>query len=310
MAVRRGSARGNHAGSGDSGGGMVARRQLAELLREARERANIRQEDAARYIDRDPSTLHKIETAQPGVRIKPKQDVEDLCGLYGVTDPKTIDSLKALAEATRVKGPFQPYRDVISSNEFDLYLNYEREASSMLAYESDLVLGLLQTEAYIRELTRVPSGGGEPRDKDEVDKRVQLRLKRQNVLTRKQNPLEVDLVLAETVLRRPIGSAQLMADQLRHINTMGELSNITIRIVPYGAGLHQGVISGQFMILGFADDYPSIAYSDAFVGDSFYKEEEAIAKYQAAFEDIRTKAMDPKQSRERIEQAAKELEGL
>lgn len=289
----------------DGSGSMAARRRLGRILTQIRESKHITQEAAAAYIERVPSTLWKLESGKSGVRIKVKQDILGLCELYGVDD-ETRDGLVALAQATRVKGWFQPYLDVMPA-EFDMYLGYEADATSMRVYETDLVPGLLQTEDYARALTTLPGPDGQPRDTAEVDKRTKLRLERQSVLTRERKPLKLDVILAESLLHRPIGSTQIMTAQLRHITELGQLPNISVRVAPYAAGLHIGIATGPFILLRFPGGEPPVAYVDAFLGGIYFKEDDETDRYDEAFTEISGSALNTQRSRALIEQAAKEL---
>ena len=289
--------------SNGTGGAMPARRQLARFLRQARTTAGYTQEDAAVHIELSLSTMHRIEAAKGG-HLK-RAEIASLCTLYGVTDTDIIENLKSLAAAAKVKGPYQPYRDVVTG-EFDMYLGLEGEACELLTYENEFVPGLLQTEAYARAVIRDPGTGSE-RDEAEIDKRVSLRLERQNVLRRRPNPLKMEVLLSETVLRRPMGGAHVMVEQLRHINEVGRLPNVSVRVVPLLPYTHRGLFTGQFIILRFPDGEPPIAYSDGFLGDSYFKDEDEIVRYEGAFADISKHALSRAKSRAFIEEVAKEL---
>lgn len=291
--------------SNGTGGAMPARRQLARFLRHSRTAAGYTQEQAAEHIELSLSTMQRIEAAKGG-HLK-RAEIASLCTLYGVTDADTIDNLKALAAAAKARGPYQPYRDVVTA-EFDMYLGLEGEASELLSYENEFIPGLLQTEQYARSIIRIPAMGYE-RDDAEVDKRVRLRLERQRVLHRTSHPLKLNVLLSDTALRRPVGGVRVIADQLRHINKVGALPNVSVRVVPLTPHPHLGLQTGQFIILRFPDGEPPIAYRDGFLGDSYLKEEDEIARYEEAFDDIARHALSLAKSRTLIDRAAKELTG-
>jgi DNA-binding XRE family transcriptional regulator len=305
--VNKRTTRSNH-GAGDDDefvGAAWARRKVGAMLRKLREDAKLTQEEAGEHIERHVTTMHKIENGLTGVRLKPKTDIQRLGDLYGASQD-TIDTMISLAEGTRVKGPFQPYSDVISS-EFDLYLNLEGDASEITSYESEQVPGLLQTANYARVLMSIPGKDGRPRSNAEVAKRVELRMERQNVLTRKPDPLKFSVVLSELVLRRPVGSTEVMAEQLNHLIEVSKLPNVSVRVVRFDAGLHLGYITGQFIVLRFPGDGPPIAYSDAFLGGNYFKRPKEIARHDEAFADISKHALSETESRAFINQVVKEL---
>lgn len=291
----------------DGSGAMAARRRLGRLMTELREAADVTVEEAAEFIERAPSTMWRLEAGQSGVRIRPQGDVGRLCDLYKV-DGETREGLLALVEATKVKGWFQPYSDVLPPK-FDMYLGLEGTCDTLCTYESERVPGLLQTEGYARAIMSMPRPGRVP-DQATIERRVQVRLRRQEVLTRKDpRPPQVDVVLNEAVLRRPIGGAEVMAEQLRHINRLAELRNLSLRVLPFAAGLQHGLITGQFVILRFsnAEEEPPRVFVDGFMGDLWFDEPDEIAQYDAAFSGIRESSLDDQASRDVIEQLAKEL---
>lgn len=291
-------------GAPDGSGSMAARRRLGRLLTELREAKGITQEAAAEFIERVPSTLYKMETGKPGVRFRLKQDIHGLCELYEV-DAATRDGLVQLAEATKVKGWYQPYHDLLVQTNFDSYIGLEQDASELDTYKTQLVDGLLQTERYARALVSIPDT--RERDAEEIDRRVQLRLRRQEILTR-SIPVRLDAVLSEAVLRQMIGGPEVMAEQLRHLAAVGERPNVSIRVLPFASGLHDGHVSNDFTILRFPDGIePPMVYSDVLLGALWYEEPKEITRFSRAFTDISDHALDEKASRDLIHQAAKEL---
>lgn len=289
--------------NGESVGAAWARRKVGNLLRELREQAGVTQEDAAAFIERHVTTLYKIENGLPGVKLRPKGDIDGLVELYAA-DEATHRRLTELLALTRLKGPFTRYRDVVSP-EFDLYLGLEGSATELVSYEPDLVPGLLQTEAYASAITSLPGGDGRSRPPTEVAKRVALRRSRQSVLTRATDPLRLDVVLSETVLRRPVGGPRVLADQLAHIVAMTELPTVSVRVVRFAAGLHLGYTTGQFIVLRFPEDQP-IAYCDGFLGDNYFNKPQEVARYDEAFADISKHALNAADSRAFIGQITKE----
>jgi DNA-binding XRE family transcriptional regulator len=285
---------------------MAARRRLGRLLSELRVAKGITQDVAAEFIERVPSTLYRTEAGKPGVRIRIKQDILGLCEFYEA-DPATRDGLVKLAEATRVKGWYQPYNDLLVPTNFDSYIGLEQDATELDTYKTQLVPGLLQTEQYARALVSVPDTS--ERDDAEIDRRVRLRLGRQRILTRPR-PVRLSVVLSEAVLRQMVGGPEVMADQLRHLALTGELPNVAIRVLPLAAGLHDGLISNDFAILRFADgnELPMV-YSDVLLGGLWFEEPREIKRFGQAFADITDHALGEQASRDLIDQMAKELTG-
>jgi Domain of unknown function (DUF5753) len=124
-------------------------------------------------------------------------------------------------------------------------IGLESEAESVRWYSPMLVPGLLQTEWYAREVIRsglliAPPG--------EIERRVQVKMTRQRVLTR-DDPLRLAVILDEAALLRPVGGPEIMAEQLANLTAAAVRPNVTIQILPLTAGAHPAT-TGEFTILG------------------------------------------------------------
>ena len=305
-----GSTAGSRSGSSgpeDSAVSFAARRRLGRLLKELRENKGITVEQAYRHIDRSRPWFWRLEEGLAGISIKPNVDVGLLCDLYGVDDPEHRSGLMSLAADTRVKGWFQPYRTLLPP-QFDIYLGLESVAAEFLWYEAELVPGLLQTAEYAEEVMREEGGHDEPA----IAKLVALRLRRQEILTRRRPaPPLVNVVLNEAVVRRPVGGPTTMTGQLRHLTELGELPNVSLRIVPFTAGLHRGVVAGPFVVMQFSDkDDPPMVYVDGFTGVLLFKEAREISKFEGAFDEIRKCSLDDESSRELINKVIEEQQNV
>lgn len=143
-----------------------------------------------------------------------------------------------------------------------------------------------------------------------LDGRVRLRIERQTLLTRATDPPVVKVALAETVLRRPIGDHAVMAAQLAHLVYVSELPNLSIRIVPFSAGAHMGVVTGPFVILRFpvngdgVEMEPPTVYADGYTGGLYLDKAKEVDQYEAAFEGIWSAALDEQASRRLISEVA------
>jgi transcriptional regulator with XRE-family HTH domain len=286
-------------------GSTVPRRQLGRSLRELREKAGLSVKAVAKSIERSTPTLWRIEAGQTSVRVI---DVKAMCELYGAT-PEMTDALAALAGATKAKGWWQAYGDVVPEW-FDLYVGLEAAANRIAWYESELVPGLFQTADYARALTRVhvPNASAA-----EIERRVELRLARQAILRRPIDPPALQVVLRESVLRCPVGGAAVMAEQLNHLASLTQLANVTIRVVTFAAGAHPGMISGPFEVLRFPvnggglDSEPPTVYADSYTGALYLDKPHEVDRYDQAFGEIWNAALGEEASGDLIRQAAEEL---
>ncbi|WP_024801495.1 helix-turn-helix transcriptional regulator [Nocardia sp. BMG51109] len=283
----------------------LPRRQLGRYLRDWRTQAGLTIAEAARLMEWGASTLQRLEKGQAD-RIR-TIDIQELCRIYGIPDD-IAEGLKGLAQQAAVKSWWHAYGDLIPEN-FDVYVGLEASAQCLTAYQSELVPGLLQTADYARALT----GLGFPDDGEaELERRVQLRLQRQALITRRTHPATVDVVLGESILRRVVGSARVMAAQLRHLADLSTRDNVTLRILPFSAGVPLGLSTGPFVILEFGTDgkgqpvEPPVVYVEGFTGDLYLERPSDVLRYRRAHEGLLQCALDVPTSRHLLRQAAKE----
>jgi len=182
-----------------------------------------------------------------------------------------------------------------------------RSASSC-AWPARKIHGLMQTKEYAEEMLRIPGPDGKSRDDEEIARRVQVRLRRQAILTRTNStPVMLSWILGEAVLRHRVGTATVTARQLDHINELGQLRNISVRVIPFEAGLHQGVATGPFARLRFADNSePPTVYTDGFMGALLMSKPAEVRRFDAAITGMRSCALDEQKSRDLIHRVAKE----
>ncbi len=170
--------------------------------------------------------------------------------------------------------------------------------------------GLLQTEQYARA---VITAGNPGVNEEEIGRRVHLRIARQALIRRQTAPPTLKVVLSEAILRRPVGGSRVMAAQLDSLADAAGLPNVALRVVPFRAGLHHGVMSGPFVILRFPlngdgrASEPATVYVDGFTGDLYLDKPREAERYADAFESLWVAALDEPATRELINQAAEEL---
>ncbi|WP_328917263.1 MULTISPECIES: helix-turn-helix domain-containing protein [unclassified Streptomyces] len=287
-------------------GSTVPRRQLGRHLRELRNRARLTVRAASTALEWSDQKIWRIETGQTSMR---SLDVEAMCRAYGA-DAEMTQALMGLAKETKGRGWWHAYGDVIPEN-FDLYIGLEEAAARMSQYTTELVPGLLQTKDYAHTLIREdnPNVGDE-----EIERRVHVRLARQALLTRVTAPPALEVALNEAVLRRPIGGRAAMSAQLEYLAEMSRLPNVSIRVVPFGVGMHAGIMSGPFTMLRFpvnGDGQPSeppTVFVDGFTGDLYLDKSNEVERYDAAFQSIWGSALNDEETRDLLHRATKELQ--
>jgi transcriptional regulator with XRE-family HTH domain len=288
-------------------GSTVPRRQLGRYLRDLRGSARLTVKAAAKELEWSEAKIWRIETGQTSLR---SLDVQAMCKVYGAT-PELTEALMGLAKETKGRGWWHAYGDVIPEG-FDLYIGLEEAASHFRWYESELVPGLLQTKAYARTLISRDNPGV---DDEEIDRRVRLRIERQTLLSRVTAAPTIEVALNEAVLRRPVGGAEVMAEQLHHLARVAAYPNVSLRVVPFTVGLHDGLMSGPFVILNFPtngegkETEPPTVYVDGFTGALYLDKPNEIERYSGAFTSIHGAALNDDESTDLIQQAARELSG-
>jgi hypothetical protein len=256
-------------------------------------------EEVADQVECSPSKISRMETGQ--VSIHPR-DVRELADLYGATEEQTA-ALITIAREARKQGWWHSYFGVLPK----LYLTFiglEAEAACIMAYEPQLVPGLAQTEAYARALKDRDPLRTSPAENEQF---IAARLARQGIISG-ESPHSLVAVLDEAVIRRSVGGAKVMHDQLLRLLSVMDLPNVTIRVIPFSAGAHPAM-EGQFTILEFPDELdPDIIYIETLTSSIFLEREEEIVRYRMVFDQVLDSALSPAASRTLVSEAARALE--
>ena len=287
----------------DRGSPTVRGRRLAAELRRLRERTGLTGEEVAERLGWSGSKVSRIELHRTGIK---QADLRELLDLYEVGEPHRQE-LIALARESSQKN----WLEVMGAGfppEYAAYLYAEAEAESIWNWEPQVVPGLLQTPDYARAVMQgwramfpVP-----PR---ETERRIEARLLRQEALTR-DPPLELSVVVDESVLRRRFGASEIMRRQLEHLAEAAELPNVDVRIHRLD-GNDPPLATGAFSYMQFPHvrDIPlhDIVSIELLEGNTYLEDEEQTYRYRVAFEYLERRSMDPGQSRSLITGTAREL---
>jgi hypothetical protein len=272
----------------------IRRRRLGAELRRQREAAGVTIDMVAEQLECSASKVSRIETGHTSAT---PRDVRDMLRIYGVVDSAS-DELVQIAREARQKGWWHPYSTVLTG----AYVGLEAAASSVRAYEQQVVPGLLQTEDYAKAMIRAarPDITAE-----EVEQRVRVRLGRQSLLSQ-DDSIDVWMVLDEAVVSRPVGGDAVMRAQLERLVSAAELPNVTLQILPFEVGAHAGM-DGTFAILDFPEPGdPDVVYAENATGGLFLEKSEEIQKYIFIFDHIRAAAIRPEESVALIEKLVRE----
>lgn len=282
----------------------VRRRRLAAELRRLRELTMQTGDDVAAQLKWSPSKVSRLETAKTGAKIS---DVRKLLDLYGVAGPHREELITLAREAER-KGWWEVYSDALPAD-YAAFIGLEAEAVSAMNWEPQVIPGLLQTAEYARATIQF----GQPIEVMPaalVETRVEARLRRQQVLTQQQ-PLELSVVMDESVLRRNFGGRQVMRDQLTRVVDVARLPNVTVRVLTLG-GRHP-VSCAPFILLRFGEIYDltlqDVVHVEHLTGGFYFEEPRDTYRYEIAYRECLSAALSPADSVELIARIGDEVWG-
>ncbi len=277
----------------------VLRMLLGAQLRRLREAADISADKAGYEIRASRSKISRIETGRVGLKIR---DIEDLLTLYGVTDPHERSQILDLARQSSTPDWWTKYGDLLPGW-FESYLGLESAAETIRGFQVQFIPGLFQTEDYARAVTRLGHQTAAP---EEIERRVTLRLQRQELLTR-PTPPRVWMIMDEAVLRRAYGGAEVMRAQLRRLLDTARLPHVTLQVVPFAHGGHAAA-SGSFSILRFAErDLPDVVYIEQLTSAVYLDQRPDVEHYLEVVHQLSGEALTPAATEHFIEQAAGEV---
>jgi len=278
-----------------SGSPPVRRLRLAAELRRLRNDVDKTAEDVAEVLRWSKAKISRYELAQGG--LKP-EDVARLLEFYGVQGSQR-DQLLALAEEGTHKGWWESYDDVLTQGHRD-YIALEAEATSILEWQINVVPGLLQTEQYARNILSAYQEVAtiSPRA---VERRVETRRIRQQLLTRDEPPEYVAL-LDESVLYRRRGDQSVMRAQLQRLADAAQLPNVTIQILPLQQD--HGLAVDSFSIFQFGKAHETILHDVVnveHVSNELHVDDDTDThQFRLAFNHLAGESLSPQDSRDLI----------
>ncbi|GGL13743.1 helix-turn-helix domain-containing protein [Mangrovihabitans endophyticus] len=283
-----------------SSGPTVRRIQLGARLRNLRQAAGMSREQAGYEIRGSESKISRMELGRVAFK---ERDVVDLLKLYGITDEEEHKRLVELAREANTPGWWYAYSDLLTSW-FQNYLDLEQSAELIRTYEVQFVPGLLQTDAYARAVIRL--GHGTARH-EEIDRRADLRMARQQLLSRDVPP-RLWAVLDEAVLHRPIGGPAVMREQIAALLKACTQRNVRLQVIPFRSGGHAAT-GGAFSILRFPhEDLPDVVYLEHLTGAVYLDKREDVDEYAAAVGRLFIEAEPPNRTPEILSRALREWE--
>ncbi|MDG4797190.1 helix-turn-helix transcriptional regulator [Micromonospora sp. WMMD1082] len=270
---------------------------MGQQIKEIREGAGITLKQAGEYLERDPSTVSRFESAEYPIR---RADLLALLDFYSVSDQRRRAGLLTLREEVWQKGWWDGFADAVDRRFID-YVWLESRAQAIHSFDGTLLPGLLQTSPYAEAAIRAadPDLGDE-----QVMRAVELRIMRQQVLTGDE-PTQLHAILDEALLLRTALKPEAMRDQLRHLSECAHRPNIEIRVLPFKAGAHASP-AGAFKVFTMVEPYPDVAYTET-LGGAIYVETPGAERFVQTYDRLQRVTLTPEESAERISAATEEI---
>lgn len=269
--------------------GTPRARALSAALRKVRQEQGVSLRDLAGRLSMLPSQLSNLET---GKRLPSVETTATILGALRVsaTERERILSLARNAAEPNWLTVGIPGIPQQLAGAWEC----ERAATDITAWHPCLVPGLLQTTDYARFIL-----AADELPKADIESRVLVKIARREILT-KSDPVRLKALVAESALREPIGTDDIMREQLRSLINLGGLANVEIRVVPSYCGWHPGV-GGPFVLYEFSDA-PAVVHFEHYSSGAFNQDEDDVKAYRGAIRKIGHRAMMPSDSIDLIAQ--------
>lgn len=268
---------------------------LGAQLRRMRSEAGITPDAAAVRIRCSTAKISRMETGHSPCK---ERDAADLLDLYGVTDPDRATEFVELVRVAGQRGWWRSYADVLP-DWFEPLVGLEEAAASIRTYEGHYVPGLLQTADYAYAVVR---SGHSMEPEETTRRRVELRLKRQELLHRRDAP-KLWVLLDEAVLMRPTGGARVMREQLAHLLEMTELPNVIVQVAPFEVTAHTSPGNGITYLRFAMSGLPDVAYIEHLTNATSVNKPESTDEYRWILDSLSAQSPSPVESRHLLGQA-------
>jgi transcriptional regulator with XRE-family HTH domain len=257
----------------------VARRRLRIALRKAREAKGLTQGQVADALVWSLSKVNRIESGEVTIS---NTDLDAMLRLFGIQDQDIIDGLTADARAARRRGWWDEsrYREHLTPATLQL-LQFESQASAIRAFQIAVFPGLLQTRDYAAS---VIGEVAEEMPQETRGLRLEVRMRRQEEMRRRSDPPQLYIILDEFIPQRTMGTAEIMAEQLRMIGERARKPNVHLRMLPSDEGVY--ALIGAFNIYDIGDEENAVLYREGGVDDEFVHTVDRVRRYRLRFEQM------------------------
>ncbi|MGW2835769.1 helix-turn-helix domain-containing protein [Streptomyces sp. NPDC001286] len=253
---------------------LTSMKMLGKQLGAARRAAGLTQSALAELVRVDEETIASIEQGRRALKPDLATALDEILQTKG-TLPAGVANLPEIDQ-------FPMWAE--------LYMEHEREAIALSWYDNAVVPGLLQTEAYVRAAlrNRVPAY-----DEDEIETSTAARLKRQEILHRR-NPPTLSFIVWEPVLHMRIGEPEVRREQLRHLRSIAELPCVALQFLPLSSPSHAGM-NGPFTLLE-TPDHQHLAYTESQRGSQWVSDADEVSRLARKYAMLRTQALTTQDS--------------
>ncbi|MCX5200806.1 helix-turn-helix domain-containing protein [Streptomyces sp. NBC_00237] len=276
----------------------VRQKRLGAELRRLREAAGLSGDQAGEILECGKGKVSRIESGLSGIR---PVELRVLLRAYGMSDRALIDALVEMAKEGNRRGWWNRYGNVLPPGFADV-AQLEAKATSIHAWQTVLVPGLLQTPDYMRAFFR---HGRVAASEEDIARQIEARTARQAVLDQEGAP-EFWAVLYEPVLKARIGGTSVMQGQLRHLAAIAESGRATLQVMPYEAGAHRG-LDGPFLVFGTPVPGMDVVLLDNAASPVYVEDDDGVQAFRSVFDTLRATALGPEPSLAAIRAAANGL---
>ncbi|MFI2210245.1 helix-turn-helix domain-containing protein [Streptomyces sp. NPDC020141] len=272
--------------------------RLGSELRRLREAAGRSSREAAGLLSVDQAKVSHIEAGRVGVS---EERLRRLTSFYHCDDDQLIDALCEITRERRGQFWFDSYRGILTPDFLDV-AEMEWHSRGLRSLKSVTVPGLLQTEGYARTLftsvwPRLPD--------DEVEARVEYRMKRAEILDR-ESPPPFEAIIHEAALRMRFGGRKVAREQLQHLMAISERPSLTVRVIPFSSEDFVEVTQPVLYSRGVVPQLDTVQADNAF-GNGFLSAEAELKKYRVLLNTAEQAALIPEESRQLIQHIARDL---
>ena len=291
-------------------GPTIRRMQLGQELRRLRQNAvsedgegqGLTLAQAVNGLAFTESKLYRVENGLTGL---PKvQDLKVLLDRYGVTDPEDVNFLLEVHKNSLQRGWWSPYRSLMPSG-FGMSVGLEGDAKILRVYQPHVMFGLFQTEAYTRAQFEIAKAVDE-RTTEFVERSIEIRMRRQDAITRSERPVEVHAILEEAAVRRVFGGPQVMQEQYRRLAEIAALDHVTVQILPMSEPVYRA--SDNFILMEFEPPLPQVVSVDLQDTVSLTDKDTDVWRYARRFDAMRAGAPAPRETPRFLERLSREME--